>query len=72
MPLDGSRYSEYGVEDYLSDGIVYIRLSQFRRNVVREISIVKMRSTHVNTDIFSLEYKNGKFQAMYGGQNPLL
>ncbi len=72
MPLDGSRYSEYGVEDYLSDGIVYIRLSQFRRNVVREISIVKMRSTNVNTDIFSLEYKDGKFQAMYGGQNPLL
>ena len=72
MPLDGSRYSEYGVEDYLCDGIIYIRLSQFRRAVVREISIVKMRSTQVNTDIFSLEFKNGKFQALYGGQNPLL
>jgi KaiC/GvpD/RAD55 family RecA-like ATPase len=72
MPLDGSKYSEYGVEDFLSDGIVYIRLSQFRRAVVREISIVKMRSTLVKTDIFSLEFKNGKFYAMYGGQNPLL
>ena len=72
MPLDGSRYSEYGVEDFLCDAIIYIRLSQFRRNVVREISIVKMRATSVNTDIFSLEFKNGKFYALYGGQNPLL
>ncbi len=72
MPLDGSKYSEYGVEDYLCDGIIYIRLSQFRRAVVREISIVKMRSTSVKTDIFTLEYKNGHFQALYGGQNPLL
>lgn len=72
MPLDGSRYSEYGVEDYLSDGIIYIRLSQFRRAVLREISVVKMRSTQVNTDVFSLEFKNGRFSALYGGQNPLL
>jgi KaiC/GvpD/RAD55 family RecA-like ATPase len=72
MPLDGSRYSEYGVEDFLCDGIIYIRLSQFRRAVVREISIVKMRSTSVKTDIFSLEFKGGRFYALYGGQNPLL
>ena len=72
MPIDGSRYSEYGVEDFLSDGIVHIRLSPFRRAVVREISIVKMRETNINTDVFTLEFKNGKFQALYGGQNPLL
>ncbi len=72
MPLDGSRYSEYGVEDFLCDGIIHVRLSQFRRNVVREVSIVKMRATQVKTDIFSLEFKNGKFYALYGGQNPLL
>ena len=72
MPLDGSRYSEYGVEDFLSDGIIYIRLSQFRRTVVREVSVIKMRSTAINTDVFSLEFKNGKFYALYGGQNPLL
>ena len=72
MPLDGSKYSEYGVEDFLCDGIIYIRLSPFRRAVVREISIVKMRSTSVKTDIFSLEFKGGKFYALYGGQNPLL
>jgi KaiC/GvpD/RAD55 family RecA-like ATPase len=72
MPLDGSKYSEYGVEDFLCDGIVYIRLSPFRRAIVREISIDKMRATSVKTDIFSLEFKNGRFYALYGGQNPLL
>jgi KaiC/GvpD/RAD55 family RecA-like ATPase len=72
MPLDGSRYSEFGVEDFLADGIIHIRLSPFRRAVVREISVVKMRSTQVNTDVFSLEFKGGRFQALYGGQNPLL
>jgi circadian clock protein KaiC len=72
MPLDGSKFSEYGVEDFLADGIFYVRLSPFRRAVVREISIVKLRSTQVNTDVFSLEFKNGRFNALYGGQNPLL
>ncbi len=72
MPLDGSKYSEYEIEDFLADGIITIRLTPFRRQVVREISIVKMRATACNNDIFSLEYRNGQFQALYGGQNPLL
>ena len=72
MPLDNSRYSEYEVEDYLCDGIIYLKLSRFRRDVVREVSIVKMRGTECNNDVFSLEYKKGAFHAMYGGQNPLL
>ena len=71
IPLDGSRYAEYD-EDFLSDGIIHLRLTPFRRNIVREISIVKMRTTASNNDVFSLEFKGGKFIAMYGGQNPLL
>lgn len=72
MPLDGSRYSEFGVEDFLCDGIIHVRLSQFRRTVVREISVAKMRATKANSDLFTLEFKEGKFYALYGGQNPLL
>lgn len=72
MPLDGSKYSEYEIEDFLSDGIIMIRLTPFRRQVVREISVVKMRATQCNNDIFSLEFRNGRFNALYGGQNPLL
>jgi circadian clock protein KaiC len=72
MPLDGSKFSEYEIEDFLADAIIVIKLTPFRRQVVREISVVKMRTTACNNDIFSLEYKNGQFYALYGGQNPLL
>lgn len=65
-------FSEFEIEEFLCDGIVFLRLTPFRRNVVREISIIKMRATACNNDIFSLEYKHDKFQALYGGQNPLL
>ena len=71
QPQSG-RYSEFEIEEFLCDGIIYLRLAAFRRNVVREISVVKMRSTASNNDIFSLEFKHNRFQALYGGQNPLL
>ncbi|MBD3208804.1 hypothetical protein GF367_00090 [Candidatus Woesearchaeota archaeon] len=71
IPVDGSRYAEYD-EDFLSDGIIHLRLTPFRRNIVREVSVVKMRTTKCNNDVFSLDFKNGQFTAMYGGQNPLL
>ncbi|RME53133.1 circadian clock protein KaiC [Candidatus Woesearchaeota archaeon] len=69
---DTARYAQYELEEFLSDGIVQLRLTPFRRNVVREINVVKMRATKVRLDIFSLEFKNGAFHALYGGQNPLL
>lgn len=70
-PIDGSSYGEYD-EDFLCDGIIHIRLTPFRRNIVREIMVVKMRTAKTNNDVFSLEFKNGQFHALYGGQNPLL
>ncbi len=70
-PTDGTSYGEYD-EDFLSDGIFHLRLTPFRRNIVREISVVKLRTSKINTDVFSLEFKNGQFHALYGGQNPLL
>jgi KaiC/GvpD/RAD55 family RecA-like ATPase len=69
---ESGKFSEFEIEEFLSDAIIFLRLTPFRRNVVREISIVKMRATACNNDIFSLEYKHDRFQAMYGGQNPLL
>ena len=71
QPQSG-RFSEFEIEEFLSDGIVFLKLTPFRRNVVREISIVKMRATNCNNDIFTLEFKHSRFQALYGGQNPLL
>jgi KaiC/GvpD/RAD55 family RecA-like ATPase len=62
----------YDNESFLSDGIIDLRLTPFRRNIVREIKVDKMRSTKCNNDVFSFEYKSGSFHALYGGQNPLL
>ncbi|MCF7798917.1 hypothetical protein K9M74_03365 [Candidatus Woesearchaeota archaeon] len=70
-PLDGSKIGEYD-EDFLSDGIIYIRLNSYRRKQIREINVMKMRTTSCNHDTFSLEFKNGQFYAEYGGQNPLM
>ncbi|MDP7556059.1 MAG: ATPase domain-containing protein [Nitrospinota bacterium] len=72
MPLDQSTYSKYEVEDFLADGILYLQLAKRYRKVTREISIVKMRATDCNTNIFSLVYKNKNFQAIYGGKTPLI
>jgi KaiC/GvpD/RAD55 family RecA-like ATPase len=65
------KYGEFD-EDFLCDGIIYINLATYRRKQIREVSVVKMRTTKCNHDIFSLEFRSGKFFAEYGGQNPLL
>lgn len=72
MPLDKRKYSEYEVEDYLADGIILLQQTEKFRKVIREISIIKMRATDCNTDVFTLEYKNKKFYAMQGGKPPLV
>jgi len=72
MPLNKSKYSEYEVEDYLADGIILLQQTEKFRKVMREISIIKMRATDCNTDVFTLEYKNKKFYALQGGKPPLV
>jgi len=72
MPLSKSKYSEYEVEDYLADGIILLQQTERFRKVIREISIIKMRATDCNTDVFTLEYKNKRFYAMQGGKPPLV
>jgi KaiC/GvpD/RAD55 family RecA-like ATPase len=71
-PLDKSKFTEFGVEEYLADGILHLQLTERYRKVTREISIAKMRATNCNLDIFTLEYKNKKFYALYGGKTPLV
>ena len=68
---DGNTIGEYD-EDFLSDGIIHIRLTAYRRKQIREISILKMRTTSCNHDTYSLDFRNGQFFAEYGGQNPLM
>ncbi len=72
MPLDKSKFSEYGVEDYLADGILYLERTDQYRKVIRSIQVVKMRATDVDLDMYTLYFSNGKFKAMYGGKAPLV
>lgn len=72
VPREKGMLSEYGVEEYLSDGIIHLMLTERYRKVTREISVVKMRATNCNNDIFTLEYKNKKFSALYGGKTPVV
>lgn len=62
----------YDSEVFLSDGVIDLRFTPFRRNIVREIKIDKMRATKFKPDVYSFEFKEGAFHALYGGQNPLL
>jgi len=71
-PLDGSKFGYYEVEDFLADGVIKIELVARQRKVTREISVVKMRKTACNTDVFSLEVDRGRFRALYGGQTALI
>lgn len=71
-PISKQRLTEYGSEEYLADGVINLQLTERYRKVTREISVVKMRATDCNLDIFTLEYKNKKFRALYGGKTPAL
>lgn len=72
MPLNGNKYAKYEVEDYLADGVIMLRLIERYRKVTREISIVKMRGTNCNIDVFTLNYDGKKFKAEHGGKPPLI
>ncbi|MBN1156358.1 hypothetical protein JXA85_01985 [Candidatus Woesearchaeota archaeon] len=69
---DSVSHGQFDVEDFLADGIILLELAERQRKVTRELSVVKMRATNTNIDVWTLEFKNGKFKVLYGGQPPLL
>jgi KaiC/GvpD/RAD55 family RecA-like ATPase len=63
MNPDSKAYSENG-EDFLADGIVYLRMMEEGDvSVQRHIRFVKLRATDHNTDYHSLLFDGGKFKA---------
>ena len=60
----GEKIGEYGVEDYLSDGIFKLAMLRDGLKVRRELNVVKLRATDANMNIFILDYKNKKFRAL--------
>lgn len=72
MPLSKNKFGEFEIESFLADGVIKLDLVDRHRKVSREISVVKMRSTHANNDVFTLDFQGGKFKALYGGQPALV
>ena len=72
MEADSKQYAQFGVEDFLADGVIALDLAERQRKVSREISIVKMRGTKCNQDVYTMEMDRGKLVALYGGEIPLL
>jgi KaiC/GvpD/RAD55 family RecA-like ATPase len=64
--------ANFGMESFLADGIIHLQLTERNRKVTREISVVKMRSSACNNDIYTLEFDGKKFKALYGGKAPLV
>ena len=64
MPPEGGRYGEYGVEEFLSDGIIHLlfkRRGDILTSLDRYIGIVKMRATNHDTHYFPLLYQDNRF-----------
>ena len=45
MPAGSNTFGEFGVEDYLADGVIFVDKKRSGLNVRREISVGKMRWT---------------------------
>ena len=63
MPAGDERYSQYGVESYLVDGVIQLALAKRELKVKREMNIVKMRYADHMTNIYVFRYdkKQKKF-----------
>ena len=65
-PRDGARLAHYGVEEFLADTIVHLRLREvdagLSTSVRRYIGVVKMRSVPHDIDYFPLLVERGNFE----------
>ena len=41
-----NQFGEFGIEDYLSDGVIHLTMERVGDNINRKISIIKMRHTN--------------------------
>jgi KaiC/GvpD/RAD55 family RecA-like ATPase len=63
MPRDGSKYSTYGIEEFLVDGIFHLDLRQTdATNLNLYLGIIKMRRTKHDRAYYPLVFENGKFE----------
>ena len=64
MPTDREVYGLYGIEDFLSDGIIHLKVEQTDRGANLYLGVVKMRKTHHTRQFMPLIFENGKFEVI--------
>lgn len=64
MPTDREVYGLYGIEDFLSDGIIHLKVEQTSGGANLYVGIVKMRKTHHTREFMPLLFENGRFEVI--------
>jgi len=62
MPTDREVFGLYGVEDFLSDGIIHLHLVRDGNTANLYVNINKMRKTKHDRGFFPLIFENGEFE----------
>jgi len=62
MPTDREVFGLYGVEDFLSDGIIHLYLERRENTANLYVNINKMRKTHHDKGFFPLIFEDGQFE----------
>jgi KaiC/GvpD/RAD55 family RecA-like ATPase len=64
MPTDRQVYGLYGIEDFLSDGIIHLKVEQTDRGANLYLGVVKMRKTNHTRQFMPLIFENGRFEVV--------
>ena len=68
MPREGTSFGKFGVEEFISDGIIHLRLREIEvgktTSVRRYIGIAKMRGTKHELDYYPLLVDKGTFEVL--------
>ncbi|MCX8173013.1 MAG: AAA family ATPase [Thermoplasmata archaeon] len=62
MPTDKQVFGLYGIEDFLSDGIIHLATEKSGNSVNLFLGVVKMRKTNHDRGYFPLIFDNGVFE----------
>jgi len=64
VPTDRNVYGLYGIEDFLSDGILELKVQQTDRGSNLYLGVVKMRKTHHSRKLMPLIFESGRFEVI--------
>ncbi|MBI5001034.1 MAG: AAA family ATPase [Euryarchaeota archaeon] len=62
MPTDRQVFGLYGIEDFLSDGIIHLKVEQTDRGSNLYVGVVKMRKTNHTRSYMPLIFESGRFE----------